>query len=256
MMAASHVPHGDGTVTSGTTKTDAERIQPGKPGVIEWLQTVPGIVTAVAGLLAAAGAFYGGAQLSGGDTPQPAVTVTARASGAAVTVPAPAITVTVTARAAATADPVPTIRGTTLPPGAAYLSSLTPLQDNEPDNSQGVSVAPQQIGATTYSESVRFTCGDPISGASSLVYDVAGYRALEVTVGVPSNATNGSGNSAALQFLKDGGSTQLIPQVTAMLDQPQTVNIPLSGTSQLDISCTASDNTGEDVVLADAALVR
>jgi hypothetical protein len=79
---------------------------------------------------------------------------------------------------------------------------------------------------------------------------------LEVTIGVPSNATNASGNSAAVQFLKDGGSTQLIPQVTATLDQPQAVTIPLSGTSQLDISCTASNNGGEDVVLANAALIR
>ena len=68
--------------------------------------------------------------------------------------------------------------------------------------------------------------------------------------------SDASGNSAAVQFLKDGGSTQLIPQVTATLDQPQTVNIPLSGTSQLDISCTASNRNGEDVVLANAALVR
>ena len=68
--------------------------------------------------------------------------------------------------------------------------------------------------------------------------------------------SDASGNPAAVQFLKDGGSTQLIPQVTATLDRPQTVNIPLSGTSQLDISCTASNSNGEDVVLANAALVR
>jgi hypothetical protein len=252
-MAATH---GDGTVTSGTTRQKAEEIRPGKPGVIEWLQTVPGIVTALAGLLAAAGAFYGGAQLSDSSTPRPTVTVTARAAGAAVAAPAPTVTVTVTAQAGATADPVPTITGTALPPGAVYLSSLTALRDTEPDNGGGATIAPQQIGATTYPESVRFTCGDPISGASSLVYDVAGYRALEVTIGIPSNATNAAGNSAAIQFLKDGGSTQLIPQVTAVLDQPQKVTIPLTGISQLGISCTASNNTGEDVVLGDAALVR
>lgn len=255
LTAASRLPRGEGTVTSGTTKQEqeAENTRPGKPGLIEWLQTVPGIITAVAGLLAAVGAFYGGAQLSGG-RPQPTVTVTARAAGATVTVPAAAATVTVTA------GPVPTISGTALPPGARYLTSLTPLLDTEPDNTQGITVAPQEIGATAYTQSVRFTCGDKpsfnVSLASSLVYEVAGYRALEVTIGVPSNAANALGNSATIQFLKDGGSTQLIPQVTVTLDQPQTVTIPLSGTSQLDISCIAANQGGEDVVLANAALVR
>ena len=55
-----------------------------------------------------------------------------------------------------------------------------------------------------------------------LGYDVAGFRTLAVTIAVPSNAANASGNSAAVQSL----------------------------------SRTASSGNGEDVVLANAALVR
>lgn len=90
-----------------------------------------------------------------------------------------------------------------------------------------------------------------------MVYEVAGYRQLQLTIGIPSDATNASGNSAAVKFLKDGGSTQLIPQVTVALDQPQRVTVPLSGTSQLDINCIdAEAYSGMDVVLANAVLVR
>jgi hypothetical protein len=243
-------------VTSGTTKQNAEPAQKGKPGVIEWLQTVPGIVTAVAGLLAAVGALYGGAQLSSSNgTPRPAVTVTVPVPGDTVTVSAAAATVA--AGSSPHAPPVPTTSGTVLPPGAAYLSALRPLQDNEPQFSEGATEAPQQIGTTTYTDSVRFTCGDQ-GDTSSLVYDVAGYSALRFTLGVPDNATDAAGNSAAVQFLKDGGPTQLIPQVTTALGQPQTVTVPLAGTVQLEISCTASSSSGGgiDIVLGNATLSR
>ena len=244
------------TVTSGTTKQDTESVRRSKPGVIEWLQTVPGIVTAIAGLLAAVGAFYGGAQLSSSNgTPRPAVTVTV--PGHAVTAPAAAATVTVTAGPSPHATSVPTTSGTALPAGAVYLSTLTPLQDNEPEYIGTATEAPQRIGTTTYSDSVRFTCGDQ-GFPSSLVYDVAGHSALRFTLGVPDNATHAAGNSAAVRFLKDGGSTQLIPQVTAALDQAQTVTVPLTGTSQLEISCEAAsfEGGGIDIVLGNAALIR
>lgn len=107
----------------GTTKQDAEPTRRSKPGVIEWLQTVPGIVTSVAGLLAAAGAFYGGAQLSTGGTPRPGVTVTVQAPGRTVTVPGQAVTVTEAAGPSTQVAPTPTVGSTALPPGAAHLSA-------------------------------------------------------------------------------------------------------------------------------------
>ena len=113
---------------------------------------------------------------------------------------------------------------------------------------------PQQIGATTYSHTVRLSCYDQtINGSSSVVYKVAGYKTLQATIGVPSDATNASGNSATIQFLKDGTSNQLAQDITAALDQPQVITVPLKGASQLDISCSGS-NGNIDIALANAAL--
>lgn len=215
-------------------------------------------MTAVAGLLAAFGAFYGGAQLSSNSgTPRPAVTVTVAAPSRTATVPVGA-TVTVTAGSNSHAASVPTTSGTSLPAGAVYLSTLTPLQENDPEYSSTVSEASQEIGTTRYPDGVRFSCDDQ-GCTSSLVYEVAGYGALRLTLGVPSTAKDAAGNSAAIEFLKDGGSTQLIPQVTIALDQAQTVTVPLAGTSQLEISCTATSSIGSggmDIALGNAALIR
>jgi hypothetical protein len=234
----------DGTVTF-ETKRDDERVRQSKPSVIEWLQTVPGIVTAVAGLLAAAGAFYyGGSQLTRGGIPQPAVTVTVPAAGA---------TVTVTAGSSPDAASAPAVGGTALPTGDVYLSTLTPVPNI--DIWGAPTEAPQQIGTVTYPDSIRFSCG--IAGSpSTLVYDVAGYRALRLTLGVPNNAADAAGNSAAVQFLRAGASTQLIPQVTVALDQAQPVTVPLSGTAQLAINCTTTSSAAFDIVLGNATLIH
>ena len=230
-------------MTSGTSQQDKETPRKSKPGLLDFLKTVPGILTAVATLITAiAGAsFYGGTQLSSG-APQPTVTVT-------VTAPAR----TVTESAAATHQG---FQGQTTPEGSdpssaagnIYLSSLTPLQDNEPGT---VIKGPQQIGMTPYPDTVRLTCYAGIP--SSVVYDVAGYKTLRATLGVPSDATNASGNSAAVQFLKDGTSTQLTSGITVALDQPQVITVPLKGASQLGISCSGS-NGNIDIALANATL--
>jgi hypothetical protein len=235
------------------TKPDTNPAGHRKPAVIEWLQTVPGIVTAVAGLLAALGAFYGGAQLSSANgAPQPAVTVTVPGPGPTVTVPA------VAAPSSPPAGSVPAATGTSLPPGAVSLSTLTPLQDVEPGTSgETASPAPQRVGTAKYSDSIRFNCGDQ-GYQSSLVYEVSGYSTLRLTLGVPNDAADAVGNSATVQFSKDGNS-QLIPQVTAALDHAQAITVPLAGTSQLEISCTAASYAGAggiDIVLGNATLLR
>lgn len=211
---------------------------------------MPGILTGLAALITAvAGAFYGGTQLSPRG-PQPAVTVT-------VTVTAPGRTVTASTGAAhrgSRSGPTSQNSGSVQAAGAVHLSSLTPLQDNENRSGDSASEGPQQIGSATYADSVRFTCG-PQSDPSSLVYDVAGYKTFKATIGVPSDATNASGNSTAIQFLKDGSSVQLSPGITTALDQPQNVTIPLSGASQLEISCASSSSESDmDIVVANATL--
>ncbi|HEV2254525.1 MAG TPA: hypothetical protein VGS06_15130 [Streptosporangiaceae bacterium] len=215
--------------------------------VLGFLGTLPGLITAVAALITAiGGAFLGGTQLAGQSRAQPTVfvTVTATASAASQgTDPsgsAPASSGSTSA----------TVSGTD-------LSSLTPVQSSVDGFTTN---GPQQIGTTTYSDAIRFSCSSPESGYgyNSLVYAVAGYKTLNATFGIPDNASNAAGNSATIKFYKDGGSTELGKPITIALDSPQRITLPLQGSSQLEISCVAAQtgSSGDDidVAIGDATL--
>jgi hypothetical protein len=136
-------------------------------------------------------------------------------------------------------------------PGAplADLSALTPVsRQNVTDESTG----PQQVGAVTYENSVRFTCY--ASSGSDIVYDVAGYKYLNTVVGIPSNASNAVGNSMTFTFYKDGSATQLSTPVTVSLDHPQSVHLNLQGSSQLEIACSAINTSSQAKTDMDVAL--
>jgi hypothetical protein len=215
--------------------------------VLGFLGTLPGLITAVAALITAiGGAFLGGTQLAGQSRAQPTVfvTVTSTASDASQgTDPsgsAPASSGSTSA----------TVSGTD-------LSSLTPVQSSVDGFTTN---GPQQIGTTTYSDAIRFSCSSPDSGYgyNSLVYAVAGYKTLNATFGIPDNASNAAGNSATIKFYKDGGSTELGKPITIALDSPQRISLPLQGSSQMEISCVAAQTGSEgddiDVAIGDATL--
>lgn len=216
--------------------------------VLGFLGTLPGLITAVAALITAiGGAFLGGTQLAGKSQAQPTVfvTVTATASAASqrtdLSGSAPASSGSTPANASGT-----------------DLSSLTPVQSSVDGFTTN---GPQQIGTTTYADAIRFSCSAPISGFgyNSLVYAVAGYQTLDATFGIPDNASNAAGNSATIKFSKDGGSTELGQPITIGLDRPQRVSLPLQGSSQLEISCVAANQTGSngddiDVAIGEATL--
>jgi hypothetical protein len=215
--------------------------------VLGFLGTLPGLITAVAALITAiGGAFLGGTQLAGQSRAQPTVfvTVTATASAASQgTDPsgsAPASSGSTSA----------TVSGTD-------LSSLTPVQSSVDGFTTN---GPQQIGTTTYSDAIRFSCSSPDSGYgyNSLVYAVAGYKTLNATFGIPDNASNAAGNSATIKFYKDGGPTELGKPITIALDSPQRISLPLQGSAQMEISCVAaqigSDGDDIDVAIGDATL--
>ena len=130
----------------------------------------------------------------------------------------------------------------------ADLSALNPVQ------SQGISgpnPGPEQIGATTYQNSVGFTC---YAGGGFFYYNVAGYKFLTAIIGIPSNASNAAGNAMTITFFKDGSSTQLGSPVTVSLDHPQSVHLNLQGSSQLEIACSAIGQTTHSQVDMDGAL--
>lgn len=132
----------------------------------------------------------------------------------------------------------------------ADLSALTPVTQN---NISAQSTGPEQIGSTTYEDSVRFSCesGDG-ENSGDMIYDVAGYKYLTTLIGIPSDASNGSGNAMTITFYKDGSATQLSSPVT--LDHPQSVHLDLQGSSQLEISCSAINTTSQQATEMDVAL--
>jgi hypothetical protein len=138
-------------------------------------------------------------------------------------------------------------------PGAPIsdLSALTPLSQNYVSSP---TTGPQQIGATTYQDSVRFTCETNSGNSGNVVYDVAGYKFLTAVIGIPSNASNAAGNAMTITFYKDGSSTQLSTPVTVSLDHPQSVHLNLQDSSQLEISCNAINTTSQSSEYMDVAL--
>jgi hypothetical protein len=138
-------------------------------------------------------------------------------------------------------------------PGApiADLSALTPVSTN---NISSPSTGPEQIGSTTYQDSVRLTCySGGGTNQSNVIYDVAGYKYLNTVIGIPSNASNAAGNAMTITFYKDGSATQLTTPVTVTLDHPQSVHLNLQDSSQLDIACDAINTASQQSAYMDVA---
>jgi hypothetical protein len=129
----------------------------------------------------------------------------------------------------------------------ADLSALTPVTTSDITNP---TTGPQQIGATTYEDSVRFTC---YGGGGDIVYDVAGYKFLTALVGIPSDASNAVGNAMTITFNKDGSANQLSTPVTISLDHPQSIHLNLQGSSQLEVACSAINTTSQNQQSMDVA---
>lgn len=144
------------------------------------------------------------------------------------------------------------IGGAQQPGGPTNLSAIKPLQTA---NIENFTTGSAQIGTTTYPNSVRFTCGlyGSTGAISDVVYDVAGFKFLNAMIGVPTDATDGIGDTMAVTFFKNG-STQLDSPLNINLDHPQSVHLDLQGASQLEIQCIPTDNVSHNVVLMDIAL--
>jgi hypothetical protein len=213
--------------------------------------TLPGLLTGIAALGAT---FFGGTQLN--SQPAPTVTVTATVTAS---VPArPALSGSTTKAIPSSpqgpsSDPTtsaaPTVQST-------ELSTLTALQSSTVDKL--TTSQPQEMGNKTYANAVSFSCSDPADGSSNneLVYQVAGYTALDATFGVPDGASNGTGNTATITFYKDGGSTRIGNSYPIALDAPAHIHLQLQGMSQLEIDCSAANQYGYSGDDIDVAIVN
>jgi hypothetical protein len=124
-------------------------------------------------------------------------------------------------------------------PGApvADLSELTPVQVF---NVSKVAAGPVRIGTTTYTDSVRFTCDSGgHDSAGDLDYVVTGYGSMSAVLGVPSDDVSAAGDAMTVSFFNNGTGAQTSEPVVVSLGHPQTVHLRFSGSSQLEISCSA-----------------
>jgi hypothetical protein len=151
------------------------------------------------------------------------------------------------------AGPSPSSTATAAPAtSGTNLFNLTPLQNTGAYNLVNGS---EEIGTTTYPDSVRFTCTTGTNTDHTyLVYDVAGFRFLNALIGVPSNATNAAGNTMSVTFFKDGTTQQLGKTLTVALDQPVQLHLSLDGASQLEIGCAATSTASQQAQQMDVAL--
>jgi hypothetical protein len=198
----------------------------------QWIAAITGVVAA----LTSVGFFAGKAVGSNDAAVQPSASASVRASIVAIA-PTP------------TAAPSPT------PAGPRYLSAE---QLPPPQGSIGyLSSGSVEIGAATYSNSIRFTCSPFGFGTGSITFDVAGFAYFDATVGVPNDAKNATGNSMTITFFKDG-ETQLDTPLTIVVGKPKTVHLALQETTQLQIQCGSKSKQGlgasMDAALGDASL--
>lgn len=199
---------------------------------VAFFSSLTGILTAATGFIVAIGAFVGGTQVVAASPP---VTRT-------VTVPGP--TVTVTVPVGATDPGAPSATGSpSEQPSTTGSSFLSDLKTVDSSNVQGFVVGPIQMGPKSYQNSVRFTC----NGAGFVAYNVAGQKTLDLTIGVPNDATNAVGNVTRITFTKVGTTTQLAPVVVDTASQTQQTHVDLQGASQVEIACLATNSGGGQV---------
>jgi hypothetical protein len=173
--------------------------------------------------------------------------------------PRPAVAV----RPTAAARPAPRVVIATVAapgggPGApvADVSALTPVQAY---NVTGLRTGPVRIGGTTYTDSVRFTCDSSGRGsAGDLDYVVTGYGSMSATLGIPSDDTHAAGDTMTVAFFNNGSGSQTDGPYTITLGHPRRVHVRFTGSSQLEISCGATAQSGKaaamDLALANATI--
>ena len=174
------------------------------------------------------------------------VATTARASArATVRVAARAARATAAPRSRAVAAPRSrAVAADGRGPGApvADLSELAPVQEF---NVSKVSAGPVRIGTTTYTDSVRFTCDSGgHDSAGDLDYAVAGYGSMSAMLGVPSDDADAAGDTMTVSFFNNGAGPQTSNPIVVSPGHPQFVRLRFSGSSQLEISCSAVSATG------------
>lgn len=115
---------------------------------------------------------------------------------------------------------------------SAYLSALQPTVDNGEINS-----ASQVMSAKPYPDSVTFFCLPGSGGQPTEAFDVAGHTNFTAVVGIPDDTGNVTSVDETVTFADQSG-TDLMNPVTVSLGHPATVQLNISGVTQLAVTCT------------------
>jgi hypothetical protein len=217
--------------------------------------TVPGVLTGLAALLTAVGAFLGifvhqQARVINDKT---------RELNEAKAAPTPTVTVTVTETPTPQADTQNNLDTGGFDSTDAPVSGIRYLADLDAVQSDAWIVEPgdKTISNRQYSHSLLLGC----AGAPGVyaIYDVHGSTSLTARVGIADDATNASGVIAAVTFTNEDG-VKLGKSVTVSVGHSQPVNLPTSGVVQLKVTCVSRDKvTGDErdveLTLGDAAVL-
>jgi hypothetical protein len=157
--------------------------------------------------------------------------------------PAPPVTVSPAANSSVTGGGAPSS-------AQEYLSNQQPTVNAGSVSDQGTT-----LSGHPYPNSVVFGCYGQSNGQPTEAWDVGGKTTFTAVVGIPDDAANVTGDVGTLTFTSQDGQ-QLGRNVTVSLGHPAHVSLNVSGVTQLDITCNASNpsNNGVSVGNLQAAL--
>jgi hypothetical protein len=124
--------------------------------------------------------------------------------------------------------------------GVTYLSALQPTVSDAQ-----VQTGQQAMSARTYPNSIMFGCdGTLINGQPDVAYDVAGHTLFHAAVGIPDDAQDATNVNETVSFANQSGAL-LIKPVVVSLGKLATVQINISGVTQLEMTCTGTNTQSQ-----------
>ncbi len=204
--------------------------------VSRWLTSVSGIATAVAGIMTSAatilGFFVAHQYTQIHDYRQQVQHQTQQIQKLQAQ---PTPTVTVSSPAADSS-----VTGGGAPSSAQeYLSNQQPTVNNGNVDDEGTTIDGQ-----TYPNSVVFACSGQSEGQPTQAWDVGGLSTFTAVVGVPDDSDDVTGYVGTLTFTSQDGK-QLGKTVTVSLGHAAHVSLNISGVTQLDVTCNATDPSND-----------
>jgi hypothetical protein len=204
-----------------------------KSGVGGWFRSFSGILASTATIVAALAGAFAAHQTSKVDQ----LNLTIRDKNIVINQVSSQLA-SVKASAAANPSPSTSAPSTSISGGApagggAYLISLQPTVDNAEEQT-GLQV----MSAANYPDSVTFYCEGPQgNGQPDEAFNVAGHSVFKAVVGIPDDAPIATSVDETITFTNQAGA-QLSKPVTVSLGKTATVQLNISGVTQLGMTCT------------------